>query len=121
MTKKTSNLDPYAALEKQKAYQKKYYKTSKGKDSLRNANFKKKYNITLEEYNVKLKNQNHKCYICGLDEIDNKQKLAVDHDHTTGKVRDLLCSKCNTGLGMFKENIDVLSKAISYLIKHKGL
>lgn len=54
--------------------------------------------------------QNNKCFIC-----DEEAKLVVDHDHSTGKVRGLLCSICNTGIGMFKDSTKNLEKAIEYL------
>jgi hypothetical protein len=75
---------------------------------------KKKYGITLEYFNKLSESQNGLCIICG-----NKpsRKLVVDHCHATGKIRGLLCQVCNTGLGMFKDNVGLLNKAISYLGK----
>ena len=58
-------------------------------------------------------NQNNKCLICG-NEQDGKD-LAIDHCHTTNKVRGLLCNSCNLGLGCFKDNLDILASAIKYL------
>jgi hypothetical protein len=125
------NFDPYTILASQKEANKKYNKrtnneavkkyisTSKGKEAQRKSKLKSKYGLSPEEYDTKLVNQNHKCAICGLDEVENKKKLAVDHVHATGKVRDLLCINCNTGLGMFKENIENLASAIKYLNKHR--
>ncbi len=43
----------------------------------------------------------------------------IDHDHSTGKVRGLLCSCCNTGIGMFKDNPDVLDRAAFYLVRSR--
>lgn len=64
-----------------------------------------------EEILLRMKEeQNHCCAICG--EI---KKLVVDHNHTTGETRGLLCSNCNIVLGMAKENINILSKAIIYI------
>lgn len=115
MKKNLDKIDPYVLLERQKAYQKKYYKTSKGKDVLKNAQLKKNYNIDLETYNQLLVDQNHKCAICKTDETSLSKKLSVDHDHATGKIRGLLCQHCNLGLGHFKDNIDLLLDAIKYL------
>jgi len=84
---------------------------------------KKKYGITLEDYNKMLESQNNVCMICGKNEthkhnISSKYvDLAVDHDHSTGKVRGLLCTYCNVGLGAFKDNKELLQKAIEYLNK----
>ena len=59
--------------------------------------------------------QNGCCAICGKSEKDNGQRLAIDHDHHTHQVRSLLCRNCNTGLGAFKDNETLMSKAIEYL------
>jgi hypothetical protein len=82
---------------------------------------KKKYGITLKEYNELLESQNYVCSICGKKEnhIHNKTKkktdLAVDHCHDTGKIRGLLCTNCNIGIGYFKNNSDLLIAAAEYL------
>jgi len=62
-----------------------------------------------------LKSQNGNCAICGIDQPSNGRRLAVDHDHETGKVRALLCGNCNTGMGSFMDNPKLLQKAINYL------
>jgi hypothetical protein len=78
----------------------------------------RRYGIDPERYEEINNNQDGKCAICGCDySIERKGKkcrLAIDHDHSTGAVRGLLCSKCNTGIGCLF-NIELLSKAISYL------
>lgn len=62
------------------------------------------------------------CAICGMPESSKgSSRLAVDHDHITNKVRGLLCTKCNTGLGVFVDNTLFLSKAIEYLEYHKNV
>jgi len=68
-----------------------------------------------EEYNNLLKLQNNSCDICKLP----NDKLVVDHCHTTGKIRGLLCTQCNSGLGMFRDNIPNILEAINYLNKNK--
>jgi hypothetical protein len=55
------------------------------------------------------------CAICGSDGSDNEKGLAIDHNHKTGEVRDLLCVKCNTGLGAFGDDVELLERAIWYL------
>ncbi len=72
------------------------------------------YKMTLDEYNSMDQSQGGVCAICGKPNR-NGGRLAVDHDHTTGVVRGLLCSHCNAGLGQFLDNEDVLASAISYL------
>jgi hypothetical protein len=50
---------------------------------------------------------------------NKNKKLFVDHNHNTGKVRELLCHGCNTGIGLMQDDVDLLQKALDYLIKHK--
>ena len=72
-------------------------------------------NITLEEYENLLKIQDSKCKICQRNKNDLSVALAVDHDHKTGKIRGLLCSSCNQGLGLFLDSPLLLKNAINYL------
>lgn len=87
-------------------------------------NIKRKFGLTRDCYNKKLEEQNFVCAICGEDEkaIDGKsnttKKLAVDHNHKTGKIRDLLCWRCNTTIGKINEDLDLIDKMKAYLIKH---
>jgi len=80
-----------------------------------NRRLKKLYGITLEEYYKILEEQNHKCLICGSNENSGWGKFHVDHNHKTNKIRGLLCSNCNTAIGLVKENPFVLLKMIKYL------
>jgi hypothetical protein len=68
------------------------------------------YNITLEDWKKQLEEQDGKCFIC-----DEKENLAVDHCHDTGRFRGILCKKCNSGLGFFKDNEALLVKAVEYI------
>lgn len=86
------------------------------KDEHRNTQLKSDYNITLNEYVELLNKQNGKCAICDTSE-NNGKNMYIDHDHTTGKIRGLLCHQCNFGLGHFKDNVELLKKAIKYLQK----
>lgn len=74
-----------------------------------------KYGITFEEYSILLEEQDYKCKICGIHREHCDRDLAVDHDHGTGVVRGLLCMGCNTGLGLFRDNVEFLLEAINYL------
>lgn len=93
----------------------------KAKQSARERQLKHKYGIDFEEYSRLLKEQDGCCAICKEDRNrtsgDNPEKwnYAVDHDHSTGKVRGLLCNQCNRGLGMFKDEPELLEKALQYL------
>jgi len=82
-------------------------------DYVKNAHLKARYGITLEEKLELLNRQGGKCLICKKDIIKNK--ACVDHNHETGRVRGLLCDRCNHGLGNFKDNIELLQLAIEYL------
>lgn len=82
----------------------------------------KKYGITLEEFWIMWNAYRGQCSICGIlmKVPENRQGqsldvVAVDHDHTTGKVRGLLCNACNKGLGLFKDSIQNLERAKEYL------
>lgn len=82
-----------------------------GREAELRARLRDRYGITLEYREEIRQSQNNKCAIC--KEYDDN--LFVDHCHNTGIVRGLLCSKCNSGLGMFRDNIDFLKGAIEYL------
>lgn len=76
----------------------------------------KKYGLNYDTYLELNRKQNGKCAICGSEIGDAMMnRLYVDHNHKTGKVRGLLCMECNIGLGKFKDNIDLLKNAILYL------
>lgn len=83
------------------------------------AHYKKQYGITLEDYNTLFNNQNGHCAICNLHQSELSRALAVDHCHITGKIRGLLCSNCNTSLGLLKDSVLNFEKAIKYLTKTK--
>jgi len=77
-----------------------------------------RYGITVEQYKAMVDEQEGLCAICGTSEPGEWfTRLVVDHCHSTGKVRGLLCAKCNRGLGQFKDNPQMLRSAIAYLEK----
>lgn len=71
------------------------------------------YGINLDQFLTLIENQQYKCKIC-YDNI-TESTGCVDHDHKTGVVRGILCTRCNTGLGMFRDNKTYLEHAITYL------
>lgn len=87
----------------------------------RNNNLKRYYGISKEEYNDLSTKQNNCCAICNKQETaiyasTKKTKLlSVDHCHKTGKIRGLLCSNCNHGIGKFKDDANLLLAALKYL------
>ena len=85
----------------------------------RNKMLLNKYGITLEQYNEMLDKQLHACAICKEPESQTNQgkvkRLAVDHCHKTGKVRGLLCQRCNTTLGRYEDDPYVWENFVAYL------
>lgn len=92
------------------------------REAMRSYGLRRYYGLTLSEYTDKHLRQRGVCAICGKPEttvLHGKIKpLSVDHDHTTGAIRDLLCHSCNHGLGHFFDNRDTLLAAVRYLDKH---
>lgn len=85
------------------------------KEIQRERNLRKSFGIGVEEYNKMLDAQEGCCAICGTKECVTGRNFAVDHDHKTGKIRGLLCQFCNTALGKFQDDKEILSNAIKYL------
>lgn len=94
--------------DKMSEFGKRHFK--KNFNKIKSKRIKYRYNITIEEYSKMLEEQDYQCKIC--KEI---KALCIDHDHKTGKVRGLLCGKCNRGIGFFNDNIKSLHNAIDYL------
>jgi hypothetical protein len=90
----------------------------------KNFKLKRSYGITLEQYNELLFKQNNKCAICNVNNNgkyrSKARAFAVDHCHSTNKIRGLLCSDCNTGIGLLKDNVNFLESAIKYLNKNRN-
>jgi NMD protein affecting ribosome stability and mRNA decay len=103
--------------EKRKAAANKYAKNNP--ERLRNNALKSQYGITLEEFNRMKSDQQNRCGICG-SEFKNTKHTHLDHCHTTGKIRAILCGSCNKGLGHFKDSVLNLLSAARYLIKHQS-
>ena len=78
---------------------------------------RRQYGISLEEYYKLIDYQNGGCAICGREQEPDGRKLSIDHDHSTGKVRGVLCYACNKALGMFYDKPERLEKAAEYLRK----
>ena len=80
----------------------------------------KHYKIRPETYDALYQAQEGKCACCGVHESAFKRQLHVDHDHATGRIRGLLCTQCNPGIGYFQDSIERLEMAIKYLKKFKN-
>lgn len=78
---------------------------------------KYQYGMTLLEFDAMVDSQQNKCAIC-----KKSNKLVVDHDHDTGKVRGLLCDRCNTALGALGDTHASITRVLSYLdvARHAG-
>jgi predicted Zn-ribbon and HTH transcriptional regulator len=83
----------------------------------------KRYGVTLDWYEAKLVEQDGRCAACGATPDPNGIKAAsrlhVDHDHVTGTIRDLLCVRCNQGLGYFGDDPALLRAAADYIERHR--
>jgi hypothetical protein len=86
------------------------------KDRYVKAYLKRKYGMTLTEYDEMLKSQGGVCKICKKSPTDNK-RLCVDHCHKTLKVRGILCDGCNLTIGKMNDDVNLLRSAIDYLEK----
>lgn len=115
--------------ERTKFLQKKWKQNNKYRKQI--DNIKKRFNLSLEEYNIISldfwEKQKGCCAICGLQASsynkhpkEDKTTLHLDHCHKTGKIRGLLCTRCNKGLGSFSDNSDNLIKASIYLKEYYG-
>ena len=118
---------PIRDPEKLKEYNRAYYQKNKVKilsqdkedykhnhKNVRTKYYLRQYGITVEEYEHMYEMQKGVCKICSKPE-PIKTRLCVDHNHTTGKVRGLLCTHCNTALGHMFDNVSLLQNAIGYL------
>ncbi len=88
------------------------------RERVRSQRMKATFGITLVEYQAMSERQGGVCAVCGGPPT-TKNVLQIDHDHATGKVRDLLCGHCNAALGMARDNTETLAKMISYLERHR--
>jgi len=92
-------------------------------DKCRAYELKRDFGITISQYEEMLSAQDGCCAVCERPERvmrgDKVKRLAVDHDHTTGKIRGLLCSHCNQAIGKFEDNPVFMNRASNYVIKHR--
>ncbi len=111
--------------EQNNTYMRKWRKTEAGRKSRHKENLRSRYGLTLDQYNQMLESQNGVCVICGKSETHisggTLSSLCVDHDHGTGKIRELLCNNCNRGIGYLMDSPEITQKAADYLKKYKQL
>jgi Recombination endonuclease VII len=113
-----TSINTYEKHTHNKNAQLRYRQSAHGKRVRLTEYLKRIHRITLQDYTNKFEAQKGCCSICGTHQSDLKRSLAVDHNHSTGVIRDLLCSKCNLGLGYFKDSTELLVKVIQYLQRH---
>jgi hypothetical protein len=100
---------------------KQWYQINKDikKESSLKWHYKSKYGLTFEQRQALFDKQEGKCAVCNcdvhLDGTKNATQAVIDHCHTSGKVRGVLCNTCNQGLGFFKDDVTVIQNAIKYL------
>lgn len=95
-----------------------YYKQNKDKSVERGWKKQGIKNFTLDDYKKLLAAQDNRCLICGKKDSYLGKKLQVDHNHSTGNVRGLLCLSCNAGIGSLGDDIKTVFSALIYLIKN---
>ena len=88
------------------------------KRKCRDRQYRKKYGITLVQHKEILAAQGYECPLCGVELSSHGTHTHVDHCHESGKIRAILCTNCNRGLGHFHDNVSVLQAAIDYLNHH---
>jgi hypothetical protein len=81
---------------------------------------RRKYGLSTESISAILEQQRGACPICKKDLGDKTINIHIDHDHRSGKTRGILCRVCNTGIGHFDDNPDLLLAAVAYLQKHSA-
>lgn len=107
----------YDASPKGQEIIKRYNHSSIGKENIRRNHLKKNYNMTIDDYDKMFDDHLGKCAICS--ELPKKnRRLCVDHNHTTNKIRGLVCDRCNSILGYCHDSTSVLQEAIHYLQKY---
>lgn len=88
-------------------------------DKVKHARLMSAFGMSLDQFNAMMESQGNSCAICGYSDMSNPKVFPhVDHCHSTGKVRGILCSNCNMALGKFKDDTSRLYSAISYLASH---
>lgn len=85
------------------------------KAATRKAIYRRKYGLTIAEYEAMVVAQGGRCAICGTDKPGGVGRWPIDHCSESGVVRGLLCNGCNPGIGFFKHDINRLQQAIDYL------
>lgn len=110
--------DPNSGRNRTKKYRESLTKEQRYKAN-RNTKLKQAYGLTHEQVEEMKRLQDYKCYVCNKLESEAGSKgLVVDHNHTTGQIRKLLCNPCNTALGLLNEDVSIFTSLINYVKEH---
>lgn len=110
-----------ASGENRREYNRLYNKKKREEDGERilfrerRSRYRKKFGVTDEFIFGLYRKTKGKCSICGVPENECSRSLHIDHCHKTNKIRGLLCSRCNSGIGLFLEDVGILKNAIKYI------
>ena len=96
-----------------------YNSKPENKERARCLQLQRRFGITLDDYNQMFTEQNGCCAVCGKHEKEQAKALAVDHDHETGEVRELLCHACNVSFGLLREDPEIILSLLAYARKYK--
>lgn len=112
---KTSQLYVANNKEKVRLRRREYRNANKERISIK----KNRAKCSLEEFSKLFIEQKGRCKICNTHQDELKRRIAIDHCHETGKIRGLLCDRCNRAIGLLKDSIELLNNAANYLSNHK--
>ena len=89
---------------------------AENKDKFKQWRLKRNWDLTVDEFESMISKQDNRCFLCNIEFCDKRgMRPNVDHCHDTGRIRKLLCTRCNTAMGLLKENVSVLNKMINYI------
>lgn len=97
--------------------------SSRHREHIRNSHLKRNYGLTPEQRDEMFDSVDGKCELCGHEMMrrgKSQYGSVIDHDHVSGKMRGMICSRCNTGLGKLGDSIAGLIKAVDYLARKSG-
>lgn len=106
-------------LDRFRENQRRMRNTPEGKAKQRADHLKRKYGMTVQEYDTLLSKQGGCCAICGRKPRPDIS-LHLDHDHRTGRLRGILCFRCNNALGDFDDGVALLQQALGYLLAYQA-
>jgi hypothetical protein len=92
-----------------------YYNSPKGRIARKNRELKRKYGITMKDFDSIYRHQEGKCAICKITLLMLGRDTCIDHSHKSGKIRGILCAKCNKALGLFADSYNRLLSAAEYI------